>query len=293
MWIKLDENGFGMNSWTSEEDMKRDPSSEGAFLAAWNDSFTVGENLQLVQLYCPEPDGPVTRLDISPSVGAVLSGDANLISAGMSDTYIITTEQGLENMGFPMEGLWQVSVYLDGDISLEEEEILERQLNAIARRSEGYSVFNYLENYREREAAKQQEILMYAAIAVVFFSVSVGMIVSSVTRQLNSEGRTVGMLRAVGADEKAILGCYSGRITASVIGGVAISLVPFILYFLVTLLYASNRGYILAGEFKLFPVITLTIVALGWLCLAICRILLRFRIRDIMNKSIIENIREL
>ena len=293
MWIKLDENGFGMNSWTSEEAMKKDPSSEGAFLAAWNDSYTVGENLQLIQLYCPEPDGPVTRIDTSPSVGAVLSGDANLISGAMTDTYIITTEQGLENMGFPMEGLWQVSIYLDGDISLEEEEILERQLNAIARRSEGYSVFNYLENYREREAAKQQEILMYAAIAVVFFSVSVGMIVSSVTRQLNSEGRTVGMLRAVGADEKAILGCYSGRITASIIGGIVISLVPFILYFFVALLNASNRGYILAGEFKLFPVITLTIVALGCLCLLMCKLLLRFRIRDIMNKSIIENIREL
>lgn len=293
MWIKLDENGYGMNTWYSEEAVKNDPNGEGAFLAAWNDSFTAGAELQLLQLYRSDADGPVSRLDVSPTVGAILSEDANLISAGMSDVYIITTEQGLENMGFPMEGLWQVNVYLDGDISLEEEEILERQLNAIARRNEGYSVFNYLENYREREAAKKQEILLYAAIAIVFFSVSVGMIVSSVTRQLNSEGRTIGMLRAVGADEKAILGCYSGRITASVIGGMGISFGLFLLYFLIYLVGALGRGYIVTSEINVMIIIATVIGVLGFLCLLVSKFLLQFRIREIVNKSIIDNIREL
>lgn len=293
MWIKLDESGFGMSSWTSEEAVKKDPNGEGAFLAAWNDSFTAGEKMQLVQLYRSETEGPVTRLDVAPTIGAILSEDANLISAGMSDVYIITTEQGLENMGFPLEGLWQVSIHLDGDISLEEEEILERQLTAIARRNEGYSVFNYLENYREREAAQQQEILLFAAISIVFFSVSVGMIVSSVTRQLNSEGRTIGMLRAVGADEKAILGCYSGRINASVFGGMGICFVFLLLYFLIILVDAISRGYFLNIELKLFTLLTMTITALGLFCLVVCKFILRFRIREIVSKSIIDNIKEL
>lgn len=293
MWIKLDESGFGMRSWTSEDAVKKDPNGEGAFLAAWNDSFTAGEKMQLMQLYRSETEGPVTRLDVAPTIGAILSEDANLISAGMSDVYIITTEQGLENMGFPLEGLWQVSIHLDGDISLEEEEILERQLNAIARRNEGYSVFNYLENYREREAAQQQEILLFAAISIVFFSVSVGMIVSSVTRQLNSEGRTIGMLRAVGADEKAILGCYSGRINASVFGGMGICFVFLLLYFLIILVDAISRGYFLNIELKLFALLTMTITALGLFCLVVCKFILRFQIREIVSKSIIDNIREL
>ena len=293
IWVKPDEGGYGMNTWYSEEAVKNDPNGEGAVLAAWNDSFTAGDELSLLQLYRTETDGPVTRIDTSPTIGAVLSSDAGLISGAMSDVYIITTEQGLENLGLPLEGLWQISVYLDGDISLEEEETLERQLNAISRRNDGYTVFNYLENYREREAAKQQQILLYAAIAIVFFSVSVGMIVSSVTRQLNSEGRTIGMLRAVGADEKAILGCYSGRINASVFGGMGISFGLFLLYFIIYLVDALGRGYLVSSEIKLMAVISVTIAILGFFCLVVCKFLLRFRIREIVNKSIIDNIREL
>jgi len=293
IWVKSNENGTGLHGWYSEEAVKNDPNGEGAVLAAWNDSFVAGEQMQLLQLYRRETDGPVTRLDVSPVIGAVLRQDAGLISGAMSDAFIITSEQGLENMGFPLEGLWRIEVYLDGEISLEEEELLERQLDAIARRNEGYSVYNDLENYRQRETARKQEILLYAAIAIVFFSVSVGMIVSAVTRQLDSEGRTVGMLRAVGADERAILRCYSGRITVSVLGGMGICFVPILLYLLACFVDAINRGYFLTDELTLIAIITATITALGVFCLVVCKFLLRFRIREIVNKSIIDNIREL
>ena len=293
MWIKVDESGYGMQSWYSEEAVNNDPNGEGAVLAAWNDAFFAGEVLPLIQLYRTEMEGPVTRVDAAPVIGAVLSWNGNSISGVMSDTYIITTEQGLENMGFPLEGLMAVQVYLDGDISLEEEETLERQLNAIARRNDGYTVFNYLENYREREAANQRQIMLFAAIAIVFFSVSVGMIVSSVTRQLNSEGRTIGMLRAVGADEKAILECYSGRINASIFGGMGITLALYFVYCLVYFASVIKYGNLASNDIKLMVVMLVTFVIFGFLGLIVCKFLLRFRIREIVNKSIIDNIREL
>lgn len=293
MWIKVDESGYGMQSWYSEEAVNNDPNGEGAVLAAWNDAFLAGEVLPLIQLYRTEMEGPVTRVDAAPVIGAVLSWNGNSISGVISDTYIITTEQGLENMGFPLEGLMAVQVYLDGDISLEEEETLERQLNAIARRNDGYTVFNYLENYREREAANQRQIMLFAAIAIVFFSVSVGMIVSSVTRQLNSEGRTIGMLRAVGADEKAILECYSGRINASIFGGMGITLALYFVYCLVYFASVIKYGNLASNDIKLMLVMLATFVIFGFLGLIVCKFLLRFRIREIVNKSIIDNIREL
>ena len=293
LWLKVDENYGGTMCWYSEEAVKNDRNGEGAVRAAWNDCFYAGEELPLVQLYSTDETSPVSRIDSIPKIGAVLSDDAGLIDGLLSDTYIVTTEQGLENMGLLMEGLWGVNVFLNGELSIEAEKTLEQQLNAIARRNDGYTVFNRAENYREREAARQQEILLYTAIAILFFSVSVGMIVSSVTRQLNSEGRTIGMLRAVGADEKAILGCYSGSITASVIGGMGISFGLFLIYFLIYLVDAIGRGYLASSEVKLMIVITTTIVVLGLLCFMVCKFLLRFRIREIVNKSIIDNIREL
>lgn len=293
VWIKSYETGYGFKYWHSEEAVKADPTGEGAVLAAWNDSFTAGEVLPLMQLYRTEADGPVTRVDAAPTIGAVLSWDAGLINGVMSHTYMITTEQGLENMGFPMEGLWEIEVYLDGDVSLEEGETLERQLNAIARRIEGYTVFNYLEDYRQREAAKQQEILLYSAITIVFFSVSVGMIVSSVTRQLNSEGKTIGMLRAVGADERAILECYSGQINASIAGGMGIGLGLYFVFLVIYFISAIDSGYFPTSDIPLLLLMGVSICVMGALCLIVCKFMLRFRIRETVNKSIIDNIKEL
>ena len=101
------------------------------------------------------------------------------------------------------------------------------------------------------------------------------------------------MLRAVGADERAILRCYSGRITASVLGGMGICFVLLLLYFLVCVVDAIARGYFLHSELTLIAVFAATVTALGLFCLVVCKFLLRFRIREIVRKSIIENIREL
>jgi len=66
-----------------------------------------------------------------------------------------------------------------------------------------------------------------------------------------------------------------------------------LVYFLIYLVDAIGRGYLASSEIRLMIVITTTIVVLGFLCLMVCKFLLRFRIREIVNKSIIDNIREL
>ena len=187
-----------------------------------------------------------------------------------------------------------VDVYLEGELSIEEEARLERQLNAIARRSEGYTVQNWVANYRERQQARQQEMILYASVVTVFFAVAVSMIVSSVTRQLHSEGRTIGMLRAVGADERAILGCYSGQLNASILGGVTISFGLLGLYCLAFFINGLRNHYTMTQQdIILCVMIGIIICAMAGFCYLICKFLLRLRIREIVNKSIIDNIREL
>ena len=294
IWIKPMEDGYGYWEFDSEEDVKTDPNGEGAYLVAWNEGFSAGQTLPILQLYRTEEDGPVSRIDSVPTVGAVLTGDAGLVPFFRHAFCVITTEQGLENLGLPNQGLREIAIYLDGEISPEEEEVLERQLSAIARRFDGHYVFNQMENFRQREQESQQQILLFAAIVVVFFSVAVGMMVSSVTRQLSSEGKTIGMLRAVGADEKAILGCYSGQIHAGVFGGMGISLGLLMLFGLIYILDGIGHNYSIAPrEIRLFFLIAATICVMGLILLLVCKFLLRLRIREIVNKSIIDNIREL
>ncbi len=290
IWIRRYENGntsylsaFGENP--------KDLAEEGAQLAAWNDCFSAGQQLTMQQLFCTEEDGPVTRLDSQVTVGAVLAKAPEGHRSGQ--VLVLTTEQGLENLGLRTDGIHNVDLYLDRELTLEEEAVLEQQLTAIARRHEGFTVENWMERYRENARSQQQGILLLSAGAVLFFAVAVGMIVSSVTRQLNSEGKTIGMLRAVGADEKAILGCYSSQINAGVAGGIGIGLVLYGVLIGVMLVESWLRFGVAAQEAVLFSLVFATIWIMGGACWLACRLLLRLRVRNILRKSIIENIREL
>ena len=301
VWTKSYNIG-GATTFTPDDPYFDQLIKEGAILAAQNNAFFAGQTLPLTQLYSEGGDfhsevddfTNVIRNDTQVQVCGVVDSLNGLPYNSWDDCVIITTEQGLENMGFRMEGLSSIGIYLDRDLSLEEEARLERQLTAITRRSEGYSVFNRMENYRQRQQARQQELLLYASVVTVFFAVAVGMIVSSVTRQLNSEGRTIGMLRAVGADVKIILGCYSGQLSASMIGGVGISLGLLLLYVVGSVIDGMKYQYgYTREEVFIFLLIATVICAMAFLCFAICKVLLRLRIRAYLNKSIIDNIREL
>lgn len=294
IWIMPSENG-GYTYWDTEESVKNDPSAEGAQLMAWNNCFSAGQILPLTQLYTTDGGDTIQREDADVQICGVVDGLGTLSYRAWSDCVVITTEQGLESMGFRVEGLREVEIYLDGELTLEEEEILERQITAIARRYEGYSVQNYMELSRQREQARRQELILYISVVTIFFAVAVGMIVSAVTRQVNSEGRTIGMLRAVGADEKAIQGCYSGQLNAAVLGGLGITTAIGLVFLGMCALNAMTYNYNIwtASFIKEILVVAVTSLAMAAVCWLICRCILRFRIREVVNKSIIDNIREL
>ena len=114
--------------------------------------------------------------------------------------------------------------------------------------------------------------------------VSVGMIVSSNTRRIQSDGRLIGMLRAVGAEERTILDIYTGQVTVSIVGGFVLTVFAFWFMNAIDFLYLDNAPILLG----LAAMAVLAVIS--WV---MCGIFLRLRIREIVNKSIIDNIREL
>ena len=266
---------------------------ESAVLVAENDWAIAGQELPIVQLYSDDPEEfsygdanslftDCTRLDAAVTIGSVL--DTQPPAMGGLWGSVITTEDGLRNMGLYRNGNDTIQIYVDGIVDEEAEESLTESINAIARRAEGSRVYNYMESARESARSYLQLYLLMGAIAIVFFAVAAGMIVSTVTRQLQSDGKRIGMLRAVGADEKTILRCYSGQVFLSLGLGMALSILVFII------LFASS---ILDVPAQYYPSGIATILLFSLSCLGLCLLLLRRRVRQITNQSIIENIREL
>ena len=284
VWAGVSPQGY---TYSYRAAQQRDPQD---ILMTENDTFRAGMELPLVQLWCEseiyEPIEAVIqsqRRDTTVRVGAVLN-QYNAASWYYSNATILTTEQGLQNMGIYSNGRDEYRIYLDGDIDLQTEEILAQKINAIASRSGPYYFYNDLKSFRENAATGAQLVAVFSIISILFAAVSVSMIVSSITRRIQSDGKRIGMLRAVGADQKTILNCYSGQLTVSILGG------WFVAMLVLGLILLSG---IIEG-LELYAGIGLAVMsamALGsWL---ICWSILRLRIREIVSKSIIENIREL
>lgn len=223
-----------------------------------------------------------TRRDAVVTIGGVLDSGSDFL--GGSWGAVLTTEEGLRNMGLFRNGWDVITIYLDGIVDEDAEGSLTQSVTAIARRAEGSRVYNYMESARENARTQLQLMLLMGAITIVFFAVAAGMIVSAVTRQLQADGKRIGMLRAVGAEEKTILRCYSGQVFLSLGLGMVSSILVMAVLFTSSIMNVPARYY---------PSGIATILVFSLACLGLCQFMLRRRVRQITKQSIIDNIREL
>ena len=245
--------------------------------AAWSSSsapFTPGEMEAVEQAY--------RSLHAASAVvraGAVL--DSGL--AGRNGLCLVTTEKGLRALGFAPTTPTFVNITLTGEVDRETEESIQRRLETIASRA-GLEVVNRMENARENARRQRQIELVFLGIIVLFFAVSVSMQVSSAGRRIRADQRMIGTLRAVGADEKALMGCYRLPMLAATAAGLLLALVIFVL------MGIFFNNYFLTRH----AAVTMPLMAvLAALCALCCMAGIRGRLRQVLSKSVVENIREL
>ena len=175
------------------------------------------------------------------------------------------------------------AIYLAGNPTPEEEKEIEEQISRIA-----VSSWSDLENRqqlnREYMAKKTRQMLLFAGLILLFFAVSVFMQVSGAARQIRSETRTIGTLRAVGADLETLVGCYRLPVWACA----AAALVPCLLFYGITelpgaRLFTENHPLIM------IPVL----IAMAACVAAACITGIRERLAAVTQESIVDNIREL
>ncbi len=253
--------------------------------------FHTGDTLQLARL-CLDGTPPAEaragsnvearRTDATVQIGAVLSAEAIDAIDDVNRPCLITTEAGWRALG--LGGcVTHANIYTEEDLTPEEEDALNTRINLIARRGSGAYVYNYLADERENHANKAQMTMLLAGIAILFFGVSVSLTVGGVSRRIHSESRMLGMLRAVGADKRILTACFARDVSISVASGAALALLIWSLM--------QRTEFFRAGE--AFPVACAGLAAFALLCGVSCQLMLRLRIRQVMNKSIVETIKEL
>ncbi len=298
---KETESGYRIERWLMPDQIREHEWD----IVISNDAFSAGMPLKLLELAGqPEEEsygeyiGAAYPMEESPAgyraqtreavradvtVGAVLSGDVEISGCWMTGFSVILTRKGAEALGLKMPAPSCTNVYLSGNLTAEEEKEAESRISQIALNS-WTSVENRLQQSREYRAKKTKQMLLFAGLILLFFAVSVFMQVSGAARQIRAETRTIGTLRAVGADLKTLVGCYRLPVWVSA----AAALVPCALFYGLTelpglRLFSVNH-----------PVIMLPVLALLAGCVALaCIAGIRNRLAGVTRRSIVENIREL
>lgn len=253
-----------------------------------NDFFYAGQTLTLMQNYYVLGAGEVSlpneydrceSITLNVTVGAVIESPVpayNRIHGG----FILTTEEGAHNMGLYVGRLNSVDITVDGSVTGQTEEALQKRITTIAQRG-GFTVVNNTAEARAEQAAARRLIAVLAGAGVVFFAIAAAMITGSVSRQIRADQRGLGTLRAVGADDKVLFHCYQGQVILSVLLAIPLA--------------AIGVSAICLGGFVeyLHPGAIVVSVLCAALLLVCCLISLRSRIRGVLKCSIVENIREM
>ena len=215
------------------------------------------------------------------TVGAVLTDSGSSWHNGLC---LVTTEKGLQALGLAPTEPTFVNITLTGEVDRETEEAVQRRLETIASRA-GMEVKNRMENDRENARRQRQIELVFLGIIVLFFAVSVSMQVSNAGRRIRADQRMIGTLRAVGADEGALMGCY--RLPMIVTTAIGL-LLAFCLFILMGTVWSN---YFLVNRHA--AIILPLMIVLAALCALCCMIGVKARLRQVLSKSVVENIREL
>lgn len=226
--------------------------------------------------------GGLEQTSFTPQVGAVLKSDFRLGNIRPFGLCIITTQQGANALGLKSNGAESVCISLSGDPDIATEELLANNIRRIGMRRD-LEFTNYLADNRETKAYQMQLLSLFVGMVLLFFAVAVSMQVTNASRRIRADERMVGALRAVGADKNALLSCYRLPIIISSLFGFVLAA---IFYLLMMVFYPI--------AFPEWHIWLLAIVLIMAGLNAMCSIMgVRGQLHRVVNKSIIENIREL
>ena len=287
--------GFETDGWMNPQDIR----DEDWDVVIRNDAFRAGMPLKLMEIAGKEEDADINYLiggtdwrayyqsaetvTAEVTVGAVLAGPVSVSQYNIYGFSLITSVKGAEALGLKLPGPEYTDVYLSGNPTEAEETEIESRISQISRRTQTYYDNNLRKN-REYMAKKTGQLILFTGLILLFFAVSVFMQVSDATRQIRAEIKTIGTLRAVGADLETLVSCYRLPVWLCA----AAAMIPCLLFYVVTehdslRLFTNNHPVIM------IPVLAVMAAFVALACIAG----IRGRLAAVSRQSIVENIREL
>lgn len=248
-------------------------------------STTYDEN---TELYSEKIDG-----SYNVEIGAIISpDDANTMRLEIYNCFgIVTTYAGLEKF---KQGVGYEYLYMDLDktvsesLTAETDEVIMSELDTYSQKHGAYIESNY-ESKQTQEKQIYRVLSQILAVIILCFAICASVINNSITARIRENKRAIGILRAVGAGEGALVKSYVIQMLSMFKYGICFGFGIYLLGYgggkLYDYIFKTGKTTITFS-----PWITLIMVAALF---GVCSLNLWIRVRKEMKNSIVENIREL
>ena len=228
------------------------------------------------------------------NIGAVISpADIDNISA-LSEAawydgfYILTTIQGLNNF-YDNAKYNYVSLDCGVEITDEIDEQITQAVKVYADKYEGF----YSSSYAEMKSQERQQMILTVsilALMTIIFAICGSIVNNSLTARIRESKKTLGTLRAFGANSSELLKSYIRQLVSMFSWGIISGFAMYIIVYIIN--SPLQKKYITDEEFfmNFNPWVTIVFCIVLF---AVCSLNLFVRIKAEMKNSIIDNIREL
>ena len=179
----------------------------------------------------------------------------------------------------------QMETFLDGqkaplEISLGESP--SARLQNAAAREDDVTVLDDRESQTSRNGSSMRRIVFFFCLSIGMLLLTVLLLCGSILRQIRGETRTVGTLRAVGCDERSLTQLFFRQIPET--AGLAWLLVVGLYLF-------SAWGYLQYNWWEI-RINAITSIFTALLLTELCYLVIRRKVKKMLEGSIVESIRE-
>ena len=237
----------------------------------------VGDTLTLSMMTMDE-NGLVTRKDRDVKIGGFLSKGLRGDQMG-----VFTTIDGLRTW-YPQAGYREISIRLQGEIDQERNMEMEQLLE---NRFPGFYVESKYTDTQQGMVVIRAFTMAFLTALVTLVAASSWLINNGITAQLRQDTRSIGTLRALGAQPGELIQSYLLQIVTVIFWAALAGYVISIGWWLFYWQYAYS-----GGAYRPPLVLWPGLVTVG-ATLLLCMGNLWLQIRKISRRSIVENIREL
>lgn len=291
------ENG---NDGYSYSNVIEDKKTDYEIVCSGELDLNAGDEITLNTIICDESDdynqnfSGLENNKKQVTIGAVISPADIDNNSALSETnwydgfYILTTIQGMNSF---YENVKYNYVSLDCGVEITDEidEQITKAIKVYADKYEGY----YSSAYGEMKSQERQQMILTVsilALMTIIFAICGSIVNNSLSARIRESKKTLGTLRAFGADSSELLKSYIRQLFSMFSWGM---LSGFIMYIIVYIINSPlQKKYIMDREFfmNFNPWVTIIFCIVLF---AVCSLNLFVKIKAEMKNSIIDNIREL